>query len=623
MRRVVTAAELNGYEIEADTGEPLLALAAEELRAHLRRLPGGARNGVLSCIADRGASDGFTVTVRDGAVTVAGDSPKGALNGAYWLLEQLGFAWVQPGEDGLRFASGRSLAAGEYRQEPAFGRRTLILGNDALHDDWRDWHEWAARNRLNSVFFHDTPPSVLDRGGARRPASTEAIATDGRGWMFERWDSDGAAIRSDAARRGLDLQFGGHHLPALLRRELFARHPDWFPQRQGRRDARYNLCTSSEGAVAEVRARARDFFARFAGAAVYHLWADDILGGGWCACERCAALAPSDQALRATNIVADVLAAAAPGASIAHLAYHDTIAPPAVERPAANVTALYAPRNRNYAFAIDDPACPRNAEDHLPELRGLAGTFAGRPGALAVFEYYSDAILYKWLAPPNLRVLPADARAYRAAGVFDFGDLAVTPRPWAGPVWHAWWFARCAWDPAADAEAALSLFCEAAFESDGAAAAGVLRAFDAGYRLLLDLGGLQRIPRHDVLDFSDTPREALASKARQVEEATTVLNAAVASLPVRPAGLGVEFRDELAVQLAAANHLASRVLAWDAALDGRRAEAESHLWLARFHLRALEDWLRTHDSPAFANLSERMLQAARFHTDGIASLAGA
>ncbi len=602
-----------------DASDVVLAHAADELRTHLARA-GAAGTVELELSAGTGVGDGFVVSVAGDSVSVRGDSPRAVLNGAYWLLESLGFLWVRPGDAGTRFVPGKVLADGNHREQPAFPRRTLILGNDALCDDWRDWMAFASRNRLNSVFFHDTPPSVLDRRGAERPASADEIARDGKGWLFERWDSDGADIVAEANRRGITLQFGGHHLPALLRRDLFEAHPDWFPVRNGARDARYNLCTSSEGGLAEVRARAREFFARFGGAQIYHLWADDILGGGWCACPECEALTPSDQALRATNVLAEVLAESDPAAVVAHLAYHDTIAPPKRFEPAANVSALYAPRNRNYAYAINDAFCARNAE-HLGELRGLGETFAGRPQALAAFEYYSDAILYKWLDPPNLAVLPADAAAYHAAGVYDYGNLAVTPRPWVGPTWHAWWFARCAWEGSAvDASAELARFSEAAYGRDADVIAGLYEALEGAYRLFLDLGDLDRIPRHDVLDFADSPREALRAKAAQMRQALDAANGAVAGLPIVPDGLGTAFREDLSVQLAAFNHLGERVIAWDAALDGRPAEAEQHLALARMHLSALTDWDLRHTGPAYANLSRGMLRAASWHTEKVAAL---
>jgi hypothetical protein len=596
--------------------DPVLLHAAAELRDHLASQSGGSQTIPVRLEAVSAGGDGFEIHARADGVRIDGDSSRGVLNGVYWLLEQLGWLWVKPGGDGTRFRAGQTLEEGVYRETPLFPRRTLILGNDALHDQWPDWLEFASRNRCNSIFFHDTPPSVLGRGGAQRPADADGIAADGKGWLFERWDQEGGHILAECGRRAMTVQFGGHHLPALLRRELFDEHPDWFPERHGERDRRYNLCTSSAGARAEVLARARDFFDRFRGAHVYHLWADDIRGGGWCECASCAGFSPSDQALRATNVLAGALAATAPEACIAHLAYHDTIAPPSAEQPAANVSALYAPRNRSYAFAIDEPGCERNRE-HLAELHGLARTFAGRPQALAAFEYYSDAILFRWLAPPHLAILPVDASAYAQAGVYDFGNLAVTPRPWLGPNWHAWWFARCAWERQPDADAELQRFCEASFGADGERFAASYRALDGGYRGFLDLGDLTAIPRHDVLDFSDTPREALGRKAAQMREALQALDAAAAPVPLVPAGLGAGLRHDLAAQLASAHHIGERILAWDAALDGRTDERDAHAAAARDYLRALADWDRVHGSPGYANLSRGMFRSAEWHTTQI------
>ncbi len=615
----LSAAALAGFSIESSLSGPIAGHAERELRGHLARIPASGAAGVIRLSAATGPADAFTVTASPGEVHIAGANPRGALNGAYWLLEQVGFAWLAPGSDGACFTPGRQLPFGIHQQTPAFARRTLILGSDALHDGWRAWLQFANRNRLNDIFFHDTPPSRLGRAGAVRPPTYDEIAADGRGWMFERWDADGAAIRSAAAENGMTIQFGGHHLPSLLPRELFAGHPDWFPLRDGERNARFNLCTSSEGAISALRDAARTFFLRFAGADVYHLWADDIRGGGWCECAGCAGLSPSEQALRATNILAEVLAGVAPGASVAHLAYHDTIEPPAAVQPAPNVVALYAPRPRSYAFPIDDPACPRNAIGHWQPFLGLGKTF-GNASRVHVFEYYSDAILYRWLAPLNLHVLPADLRSYARAGVTTIEDLAVTPRPWPGPVWHAWWFARAAWDPEADPALALRSFCESAFGTDAAAFEHVYLAMEDGYRLLLDLGELQQIPRHDILDFSSTPREALAAKAVQMEAALDRFHDAARSIPLAPAGMGLATRDELAIVISYATHLASRVIAWDAALAGNHARARVALADAWTALRATEDWCHRHLTPAYANLAANMLRAARYHTGTIEAL---
>ncbi|MGH2610111.1 MAG: DUF4838 domain-containing protein, partial [Tepidiformaceae bacterium] len=329
---MLTAASLSASAISFDSSQPILSFAAEELRRHLplARASGEATASITAGEGD-GDGDGFTVTVTAGGAQVRGDTPGGALNGIYWLLERLGFAWVEPGDQGTAFVPGKSLAEGEHRETPSFPRRTLILGQDALHDDWPDWMEWAARNRYNDIFFHDTPPSVWDRGGKVRPLTAEELDADRKGWMFERWDADGPRIVEAARKRGLTLQFGGHHLPTLLPRSEFERHPDWFPLRNGARDPKYNVCTATPELRDYLARRTEAFLERFPGADVYHMWGDDIRAGGWCECSACGRYSPSDQALLATNIMAEVVERVRPGAKVAHLAYHDTLEPPAIE----------------------------------------------------------------------------------------------------------------------------------------------------------------------------------------------------------------------------------------------------------------------------------------------------
>ena len=576
--------------------------------------------GEVEIVAGDSATDGFSLELSATRLTVRGDNPRGCLNGVYWLLEQLGFAWVEPGEGGSRFVPARQLAEGRYRQEPAFARRTLILGNDALHDAWPVWLDWASRNRLNDIFFHDTPPSRLHRGPALRPTTAGEIASDGGGWMFERWDTDSAAIRGAAAAdAGMSIQFGGHHLPALLERDLFATNPEWFPLRNGARDARYNFCVSHEGAVAYLRQSARAFFQRFGGADIYHLWADDIRGGGWCECGGCAAMSPSDQALFATNILAEVLAEAAPGARIAHLAYHDTLLPPSLVRPRDNVSLLFAPRERCYAHAIDDADCERNVPRYWTPFRDLLPLFGNDRARVDVFEYYSDAILFKWLAPPLLSVQPADAAAYARAGAGNLQDLAVSPRPWLGPLLHAWWMAHCAWDPAAPVDAALSQFCTAAYPAHSHEMADYYRDQDRAYRLILDLHDLAPAAGRDVLDFSTQPPETMHTKVAELAEAAALLGQLHERIRGLNAGdLSGELQQaELVWRLA--EHLAHRMAAWELSLSGGGSAARAgHLAAATALLQWLEEWERSRNQPAYANLSRRLLRAMRSHTESLA-----
>ncbi len=610
----VAAATVRTWRVEAEGGEPA-ALAAAEFRsgqpaAETGKPPApGERAGAIVFRLEREAgSPGFTVDAGPERLVVAAGTLRDLLDGAAWLRRELGLLTPCPGREVAGPPEGE-VCEGRQEFRPAFRERGLVLGCGGLHEQWREWFAFASRNGLNTVFLHDTSPSPWDRPGGGRT-----------GRLFALWDREGEAIRAEARRLGLRLEFGGHHLSTLVPREAFDEHPEWFPEQGGRRSREFNVCVSNAGARRALQEGARRFFARFAGCDVYHLWADDLREGGWCACAGCAELTPSDQALLATNLVAEAAEEAAPGARIAHLAYHDTIAPPTRVEPRANVDALWAPRNRCYAHALDDEACWRNRQ-HLQELRGLIAWFGG-PERVRAFEYYSDGILFKWMAPPHFAVLPRDAAAYRELGLGGLLDLAVSPRPWWGPTWHAWWFARCAWDGGGDMEEALATFCRANFGEQAAAFAESYRRLDAACRQLLDRGGLEPMGRGDVLDYNDRPAEELRALAGRAARALEEFAAAAQALPIAVDGAGLEAVEELAPTVAAGMHLAERVIAWDAVTQGQAAEAQAHLGMADVHLRALGDWYHAHGGPAWSAVAEPMLRGARWHTDRVRAMAG-
>jgi len=235
------------------------------------------------------------------------------------------------------------------------------------------------------------------------------------GFLFIRHANDTQWVIPELAlelgQRGLDLEGGGHVLVELLPRALFATHPEYFPCAPGGgRSDLGNVCTASAGALAVVRERAQAARAALPGATDFHLWGLDLAGGGWCACPQCSGLSPADQALAACNAVADTLG---PGGRVFHLAYHDTLEPPRAVRPDPRVWAEFAPRERCYAHALDDPACATNAA-YRRALDAHLELFAGR---VHVFEYYGDAILFGGCAVPLAEVVERDLDYYARAGV--------------------------------------------------------------------------------------------------------------------------------------------------------------------------------------------------------------
>ena len=139
----------------------------------------------------------------------------------------------------------------------------------------------------------------------------------------------------------------------------------------------------------------------------------DLGDGGWYHCAPCRDLKASDQSLLAMNALAREMQKVRADARVVFLAYHDTEEAPARVSPEPAVTLLWAPRERCYVHALDDPQCPRNVA-YLQRLEGCLKVFA--PGQAEAFEYYLDQILYADLVPTLPHTLAGHLRSYTRWG---------------------------------------------------------------------------------------------------------------------------------------------------------------------------------------------------------------
>jgi hypothetical protein len=411
MPPVMDLARLAGGVLVRPTGAPPpVAFAADELRRYLGRIfertpdvreVTGPPGAWLALSAEHDVAPagilrpGEEHAAREAGASwqLAGRTPRALVAAVYAALGHVGCEWSPHGVDAehVPAAEDARRAPPTFAARPAFARR-------AWASDLGTWHL-----------------GVPDRIAARLPddvAFVDWIAkTGGTGFQFIRHANDTtwevAALVPELERRGLAVERGGHVLAELLPRETFAAHPEWFPaSRDGMRSDFGNVCGASKEALAWIR----DGAAHAAGGTDFHVWGLDVFGGGWCACPACAPLTPADQALRVVNAVAEGLP---DGTRAFHLVYHDTLHAPRAVRPAPRVWAEFAPRERCYMHALDEPDCETNRFYREVLERHLV-LFDGRVEA---FEYYGDAILFGGCAVPLVDVVARDLDFYRRVGV--------------------------------------------------------------------------------------------------------------------------------------------------------------------------------------------------------------
>jgi len=453
--------------------------------------------------------DEFVISPTPRHVRLTAGSPRGLLHATYVLLEQFGCRWSPHGsqaEQVPRLATPL-VELQETRRAPRFAVRGYCTDIMTYHytqpeqfasrlGEDRAFIDWMAKSGANGFFF------------VSQPFDTQLTIPE---------------LLPEFQRRGIDLEYGGHVIPLLLPRDLYREHPKYFPEAPtGGRTDLGNLCASSAAALATAARNAVAYVREYPELRVLHLWGADVWSGAWCRCTACAAMSVQDQSLKTCNTVARALAEAGLNRPVCYLAYHDTIEPHVALRPEANVVAEFAPRERCYAHALNDPECATNRR-YAAALERHVDLFDGR---VRLFEYYGDAILFCGCPVPLGEVIAADLDYYARLGVreitmLQFGAFSL----WAYPLNFAV-FARATLERA-QAAAIAGDYC-ARFGPRAELARSVLAELTAVMQQVVTYGDIRRPPR------------SAASAARilpKIEAAVPRLAALAERLAALPDGL--------------------------------------------------------------------------------------
>lgn len=200
-----------------------------------------------------------------------------------------------------------------------------------------------------------------------------------------------------AHSRGLEVEYELHAAGYLLPRDLFAEHPEYFRVNgQGERVADHNFCVSSREALELVARRSAELAEALYGSCDrFYFWMDD--GHDlFCHCEKCKRFSPSDQQMTVINRMIRQIRKRKPRASLAYLAYMDSIVPPSISAE-DGVFLEYAPFEKYTAKGDNAHELIRRERQMISPLMAHFGS-----GPRKVLEYWYDNSLYSnWQKPPK------------------------------------------------------------------------------------------------------------------------------------------------------------------------------------------------------------------------------
>lgn len=370
-------------------------------------------------------SDGYAIQIDEAGIGLSASNAKGILNGVYDLAGRLGVAFVLPGESGELLpdlSQPLTVPAGEWVLNPRFKYRGVFAQLEQAKDyPSEEWLRFYAKLRFNAVSHHP-----------------ESIAL--------------------GLQLGLRVEVGGHGLAKLLPRTLFATQPDLFRMFQpddfgGKRQSDSNFCVTNPEAQKIVQENFQKELSECQGAYAVHAWADDLPAGGWCLCPSCRALPPTDQAMLAMRHLGAAIETTGLPIRLPVLAYHDTMLPGRQVDAPSNAFLLFAPRERCYGHAINDPTCARN-RFYYQALQGWIEKFSGIDDA-HTFEYYFDQILFRGMYPFLPTIILEDMKAYVENGIECHLSLQVGG-PEVAPEFNMLVFSQAHWDENLTAQKAIA-----------------------------------------------------------------------------------------------------------------------------------------------------------------------
>ena len=387
--------------------------------------------------------DGFRIKACPPHLLVIGGPVRGTLYGAYEILERFG---------GCRwYSSWHSVIPSVKKFD--------------IPDDWDNTQKPAFAMR--EPFWYD----MFD------------------GDFAARCRANGNAMRLEARHGGHSFRFGGdlpscHTFARLVPvSEFYAKHPEYFALRNGRRDNRADaqLCLTNPDVLKLVIERVKERIRQDPGARFYGVSQNDNCE--YCTCPACQAIDDREESHAGTmvafiNAVAEAVEKDFPSVKIETLAYQYTRKPPKTLRLRKNVVPCLCTIECDFSFGIGKSAFRENRSF----LNDIAG-WAGQAPELYVWDYTTDFSHYT--APfPNVLALQDNIKFFRANRVNElFEQGAYQGRHGDFAELKAWLLAKWMWNPDLPAEPLLEDFFNGYY---GKAAPEVRTYFDALHSFFRD-----------------------------------------------------------------------------------------------------------------------------------------
>ncbi|MBN1902172.1 DUF4838 domain-containing protein [Candidatus Sumerlaeota bacterium] len=383
--------------------------------------------------------DGYAILVTEAKgknparIIIASENGRGAIYGAYDILEKLGCRWFYPEEDPfdpevVPQKHILNLQTGSWAVSSLFEHR-ICNGAEWFFDidpgKALKQMDWAMKNRYNAMGWQSESKTSLQS-------------------QYEKLRDTGLLYELD--RRDMFLHGPAHSFDHFLKAEDYMEsHPEWFGMRDGKRApqtfAGAQFCWSNPEARKQFLKNAEDFIKN---APHHHIFCTIPFDGGIaCSCDECKKAGASNLLMTITGELIDMMERIRPDAHLETIGgYGPSTDPPAIQGLHPKLRVIWAHWGRYHGYGYDDPRYDRR--------ENLALWRKACRGGITIAQYYTDNFAEPWILPPFAIAIAGD-RKYFLETKMDSVYMLMWPKGyWWNHSLNGYLAGRCFYDVSLD-----------------------------------------------------------------------------------------------------------------------------------------------------------------------------
>jgi hypothetical protein len=396
-----------------------------------------------------GQEEGYSISIRDKDIVLAGNSDRSVLYAVYDFLHRLGCRWIAPE---FSFYNGEAEhipdkpalfyeASEDVYEQPVFTYRKLDVDQGRSHnvENLKKLINWMPKLRFNTL----------------------QIPLDYRGNGNVQWEKWSEELTPELEKRGLMIEVGGHGYENFLNAnmedgQLFNKHPEWFGKDstcQPSPSKHLVFNTRNSEAVQYFIQNVINYLQEHPEIDIFDFWPPDV--ARWSECPEWENFGPpADRQAKLVNEVLSEVRKIRPDLRLQIIAYAKALLPPEEVNLDKDILVDFCPIDQNFEKQIYDSSSVNNS-NYLKAIHSWRTKFKGEIG---IYSYYRK---YAWRSLPNVipYYIQGDLQFY--AGISLQGiSIYSEPADWGTYELNHYILGKVAWNPQADLGSLMNNFAK-------------------------------------------------------------------------------------------------------------------------------------------------------------------